>query len=200
MPELLNTKVEYNYPKILLFSNSKKLISLYDENQLSIANYKHNKIEKNNKIISQKLEIYYHSELTPKIIKYSNIYSESYHPSHLFDADSSDYYYCSGICSNKGNNYIEIDLCCDYFLEKLTLVFHESYLDCIPKNCSLIIFDNKKNKIVELKFSNKEENKKVIEINEIAKSILFDFNDNFGGNYIIMKRIKFQGNILNDIK
>ena len=45
-----------------------------------------------------------------------------------------------------------------------------------------------------------KEKKKVIEINEIARSILFDFNDNFGGNYIIMKKIKFHGKILNDIK
>jgi hypothetical protein len=197
LPELLNTKVEYNYPKILLFSNSNKLISLYDENQLSIANYKHNKVEKNNKKISKKLEINCHSKLNPKIIKYSNIYSESYHPSHLFD-DSSKYY-CSGIDSNKNNNYIEIDLCCDYFLEELTLVFHDSYLDCIPKNCSLKIFDNKKNQIVEFKFSNKEEEKKVIEINEITRYILFEFNDNFGGKYIVIKKFQFKGKILSDI-
>ena len=38
-----------------------------------------------------------------------------------------------------------------------------------------------------------------MEINEITRYILFDFKDNLGGDYIIIKKLKFEGKILSDI-
>ena len=59
----------------------------------------------------------------------------------------------------------------------------------------------KKNDIIrQINFINsKKELYKKIEINEITRYILFDFKDNLGGDYIIIKKLKFEGKILNDI-
>ena len=111
--ELLNIKLEYNYPKVVLFSNINKIISIYDNNQLAIINFKYQKdiINTNDKEYLN-IKINSHSKLTPKILHYSNIYSESYNPLYLFD--DSSYYYCSGDDYDKNKKEFELDFCCDY--------------------------------------------------------------------------------------
>ena len=199
--ELLNTKLEYNYPKILLFSNTNKIISLYENNQICIINLKLqqdiiNENEKNNN--GENLKINSYSRLNPKITELSNIYSDSYSPIYLLD--DSSYYYCSSRDYNKSLTYFKIDLCCDYFIDKLIITYHDDYKDCIPKNCRIKIYDNKKNDIRQIDFINSKNylNEK-IDVNEIIRYIVFEFNENLGGDYIIIKKLKFEGKILNDI-
>ena len=202
--ELLNTKLEYNNPKILLFSTTNKIISLYENNQICIIDLKlqqdninENENEKNNN--AEKLKINSYSKLSPKITELSNIYSDSYSPIYLLD--DSSYYYCSSSDFNKSLNYFKIDLCCDYFLDKLRIIYHNDYKDCIPKNCRIKIYDSKNDNIRQIDFINsKEKYHENIEINEITRYIVFEFKENLGGDYIIIKKLKFEGKILNDIK
>ena len=201
--ELLNSKIEYNYPKMLLLSNNNKIIVLYEKNQLGIINLKIqqdniNEKENNKEQNIQEIKINSQSNLSPKITEYSNIYSESYNPLYLLD--DSSYYFCTTSEFNKGKNYFKLDFCCDLFLEEIKIIYHYDYKDCIPKNCSIIIYNKKKDIIRQINFINsKEELNEKIEINEITRYILFDFKDNLGGDYIIIKKLKFEGKILSDI-
>ena len=91
-----------------------------------------------------------------------------------------------------------------YFLEEINIIYHDPYKDCIPINCNLIIYDNKKILLkllistIELKTNLIYIWIKKIEVNEIARIISFTFKGNLGGDYIIIKKIKFKGEILDD--
>ena len=201
--ELLNSKIEYNYPKMLLFSNNNKIIALYEKNQLGIINLKIqqdniDEKENNKKQNIKEIKINSQSNLGQKITEYSNIYSESYNPLYLLD--DSSYYFCTTSEFNKSKNYFKLDFCCDFFLEEIKIIYHNDYEDCIPKNCNITVYNKKNDIIRQINFINsKKELYKKIEINEITRYILFDFKDNLGGDYIIIKKLKFEGKILNDI-
>ena len=200
--ELLNTKLEYNYPEILLFSNTNKIITLYEKNQLGIINLKLQKEiigeDDNNNKKFKEIAINSKSKLNPKVVEYSNIYSESYNPLYLLD--DSSYYFCSNSDYNKSKTYFKLDFCCDFFLEEIKIIYHNDYEDCIPKDCSIQIYDNNMNMIRQINFENsKKDSKTKIEIKEITRYLLFEFKNNLGGDYIIIKKLKFEGKILSDI-
>ena len=188
---------------MLLFSNENKIIALYEKNQLGIINLKiqqdnTNEKENDKKQNIQEIKINSQSNLRPKITEYSNIYSESYNPLYLLDDNS--YYFCTTSEFNKSKNYFKLDFCCDFFLEEIKIIYHDNYVDCIPKNCSIIIYNKKNDIIRQINFINsKKKLYEKIEINEITRYILFDFKDNLGGDYIIIKKLKFKGKILSDI-
>jgi hypothetical protein len=122
------------------------------------------------------------------IIDYSNLYSDSYHPSTLFGY-CSDYYYCS-----EGKSaYFELDFSYEYYITKIEIYYNDSYLDCIPKNYDVQIFDNKKREINKFEFKNSSKiSEEDREINEMVRYMKFIFKDNFGRSYIIIKRIDFE--------
>ena len=188
----LDIRIEPNNPKIMLFKGMNKYICFYEENQLCYIDYK---LEDENKFKDEEQTVnnnnlikYWRNYIHEKIINYSNLYSDSYHPSNLFRW-GSDYYYCS-----EGKNaYFELDFSYEYYVSKIEINYNDSYLDCIPKNYCIQIFDNKKREINKFDFENKSKiSKETREINEMVRYMKFVFKDNFGGSYIIIKRIYFE--------
>ena len=148
-----------------------------------------NQLKQKTKIISKfkkgdnnKIE----KEITPKKIKHSGIYDDWYHPKNLFIEKS---YYCS----KKGTKqYIEFEFDDEYYFLKFEIIFHEKYNDCIPNYYSIKINDFKKRRINSLVYETKKNVLNYIEnIDEKCKYIRFNFNDNYGGDFIIIKKMKF---------
>ena len=198
--EILNLRVEMNNPKIMLFTGINNFISFYDENQLCYIDYKleeENNIkdeQKNESNVIKKINII-KRYMNENIINYSKLYSGSYHPSNLFNY-LSDYYYCS----EGPSAYFEIDFSYEFFISKIEFYYNDSYLDCIPKNYNIQIYDNKKREINRFDFKNiAKVTNETREINEMGRYMRFNFIDNFGGNYIIIKRIYFKYNKFYDI-
>ena len=72
------------------------------------------------------------------------------------------------------------------------MTFVEKYNDCIPYIISLQIFDNKKRMINERVITTKNDKLSCnIIINEKASYLKFSFLGNYGGEYIIIKRMEF---------
>lgn len=72
------------------------------------------------------------------------------------------------------------------------MTFVEKYKDCIPYIISLQIFDNKKRMINERVVTTKNDKLSYnIIINEKASYMKFSFLENYGGEYIIIKRMEF---------
>jgi len=194
--ELFNFKIDNNYPTFLSFNNDNKILFLYEKNQICVSNYHLLKNEniKNNNIENEKdilPKVRYHS----KIIKipyqyecspyYKNDYD--YSPSSLFSDNS--YFYNS----SKGNeHYIEFEFDKKYFFSDIKMTFIDKYKDCIPYIISLQLFDNKKRMINERVITTQNDKLSFnIIINEKARYIKFSFLENYGGEYIIIKRIEF---------
>ena len=153
--EIFKFKLNNNNPDFILSNNKFTFISIYENNQLSINNYKLNELEDNHNFqnirkatIISKIE----KEIIPKneLIKHSGIYDESYHPKNLFIEKS---YYCS----KKGKeHFIEFEFVNEYYFLKFEIIFHEKYKECIPKKYSIDIYDCKKRQINSLFYETKE--------------------------------------------
>ena len=187
--------------------NDNKILFLYDKNQICVNNYyllENENIKNNNKENEKDIlsKVRYHS----KIIKIPNEYECSpyykndsdYSPSSLFSDNS--YFYNS----TKGNeHYIEFEFDKEYFFSDVKMTFVEKYKDCIPYIISLQIFDNKKRVINENVITTKNDKLSFnIIINEKARYMKFSFLGNYGGEYIIIKKMEFNnlqfGNFTNE--
>ena len=123
---LFNFKIDDNIPKFLLSYNN-LFLSVYENNQITLINFKLLDVKRKNIIKEKmpKIEINKNEkrELIPKVTNYSDIYSEKYHPNYLFSY-SSDKYYCSSDAYNK--HYFELDFSQEYFiLLDLKYYFHK---------------------------------------------------------------------------
>ena len=190
----------------MLFNSDNKIISLYENNQLCILDYKYIKEnEVDNNIIKtniSKIKIQYLKEPDLivgkdfKVIECSAFYEnkEKYGPSMLFRKES---YYCS---SEGTVHFFELDFLKEYFFFGFRIEFHGGFIECIPKNYNIQLYDEKKRAIRELAFTSDikhlYENKI---IDEKARYIRFIFINNFDGKYIIIKRIKFTIKTSNNI-
>ena len=137
----------------------------------------------------------YHSKIIKNLNEYdcSPYYKNDsdYSPSVLF-SDKSHYYNSAKV----NEHYIEFEFDKEYFFSDVKMEFVEKYKNCIPYIISLQIFDNKKRMTNENVIT--VENDKLIcniIINEKARYIKFSFIGNYGGEYIIIKRMK-----LNNLK
>ena len=197
---LLNFKIDNNYPEILSWNFKNKFINLFENNQICITEYKLNDKEINfnnipqnvNKII---LKPNYKSNLIPITSKIMGIYGEDYLPSMMFNSDS---YYCS---KKSYDQHFEFDFKKEYYFLQIEMIFHEDYKDCMPRTYTIQFFDKNKTEINEYIFVNdNKKNLKVInDMNESARFMRFNFIDNFGGEYIIIKNMKFKTSELYDI-
>jgi len=204
--KLFNLKIYYYFPKILLNSNFENIIYLYENNQLCIAEYKY---KKNNYIIYDKnkkiknITIKKNANIIPKINDCSEVYSQNYDASNLFSNDEDDddiinYYYCSKYPSNQ---YIIFEFIEEYFLGSFEMIYLSRKKECKPKNIKVTIFDNNKNITKILEFINNDidslSNKYILK--NKGKYLRVDFINNFGGDYIIIKKINFYANPIDSV-
>ena len=203
LTQLLNNKIDNNYPRFLTINNKNKIIALYENNQICQMNLILSEKEKenqDNKPLKNKkqIKIIYNSkkDLIPNEYYYSEIYSNEYHPGNLFK-ENSDYY-----CSRKGvEHFIEFDFSQEYYFLDFKMVFRRKFKECIPKLFSIIIYDNKKRMVNELLYVTENNEIEVQKsINEIGRYIRFNFIENFGGDYIIIKNIYFRTPLIDNIK
>ena len=214
--ELFHFQIPFNIPKIISLNNNNKYLLLYEQNQMCIIDFNHSdKIEKKEELDNEKLNnenankdnnnnINENSTLTPNLIKeivikrigplvpkvrkHSEIYSDSYAPSNLFDY--SDNYFCSS--SDSSNHFIELEFEKEYNLSYFKLICYEKETRCRLKKYSMKLFDEKLKLINELEFFGKKENSEEIKfIGEKAKFIVINFLENFTGKYFIIKNIEF---------
>jgi len=76
-------------------------------------------------------------------------------------------------------------------------------LNCRPKNYCIEISDNKNRLVKTIKIENEDNNTNLsdtINLNELGKYIELKIFDNYGGEFIIIKRIYFYINTINIIK
>ena len=71
----------------------------------------------------------------------------------------------------------------------------------MPKNYILKFYKNPKKEILKINSTfNKNVLNQTIKVNEIVRIIVFYFRGNYGGDYIIIKKIRFNGmKLLRDI-
>ena len=199
--ELLNFNINIKYPKILL-SYKNIFIHLFEENQLCLVKYKLNKINNiksipANNINEIKLIHKNDEKIVPKNINFSSIYNDKYDTSRLF---MDKLYYCSDYGKNQ---YLIFFFDDEYFFINIQLEFHEDFLTCRPKNFKIEIFDYKNRLVNSFKIENEDNNSylsETIDLNESGKNIALTIFDNYGGEFIIIKRIQFFTNTINIIK
>ena len=194
--ESLNFKINYNIPKIMLWKNTNKFLFVYENNQLCNVNYSfknenNNEINHNNiNIINDNNNININININ-EIRRIPNIDSASptlwgYEPEKLF---VKNYYYCS---KYPNNQFIVFDYKKEIFFKGFTLLFHSEYKSCRPKNYKITILNNEKSIINIFAFTILDRNCKNKEhkLNNRGRYIRFDFIDNFGGNWIIIKNLQ----------
>jgi len=199
--ELLNFNIDINSPKILL-SNSNIFIHLFEQNQLCLVKYKLNKI--NNienlstsnineiKLIQKNKKI-----IIPEISTSSSLYNIKYDAMNLF---TDNLYYCSDIGKAQNLKFTFND---EYYFTDIKFEYHEDYLNCRPKKFSIEISDKKNRCIKMIKIENEDDSNnlsEIIDLNESGKYIELNISDNYGGRFIIIKRIYFSSCIINIIK
>ena len=191
-----NYKIDNNIPKLLTSNSFKDFIFLYDNNQLCIDEYiLYNEINiKKNKNI-KKINIKKNELIIPFIEDSSEVYSKDYDASKLFSEDN--YYYCS---KNNSKQFIIFDCKTEYYFKSFKITYY-SKNNCQPKNFIVTILDNKKKIINIHKFCNEnnDELENTYEIQNKGRYIKFDILDNFGGDYIIIKKLKFNVYIIDSI-
>ena len=206
LKELFNFKAYYYFPKILLNNNNfENTIYLYENNQLSILEY--NNKDNNKNIITQnqmtkKITIKENANKLPKIIDFSEVYSKNYEPSNLFVNNDEDFYtnyYCS---KNPSNQYIVFEFIDEYFIGSFEIFYLSRRKKCKPKNFKVTILDNNKNIIKIFEFINDDIKSLSHEYNlkNKGKYLRFDLIDNYGGAYIIIKKINFYANPVDSVQ
>ena len=203
--ELFNFKEYYYFPKILLNNNFENMIYLYENNQLSIVEYK--SVKNNQNIIIQnqmnkKIKIKENANKLPKIIYYSEVYNQNYGPSNLFANDDDNpysYYYCS---KKPSNQYIEFEFIDEYFIGSFEIIYLYRYKECKPKHFKVTILDNNKNikKICEFINDDIDSLSHEYNLKNKGRYLRFDLIDNHGGDYIIIKKIDFYANPIDSVQ
>ena len=189
--ELLNFKINYNIPKIILTQEFKKIISIYDNNQLSIADYKYNNIYNNeNNLIINEINLIQdnNSEIVPPSSSYFSAYDDEYTPNKLFIEND---YYCSK--SNGNNENIMFDFEKEYWFNKVIVEYVDKYKTSRIKNLNVLIYDNKKRFIDKFVYNNinQDLNSFNFALNSKCRYIKFEFIENYGGDYFIIGKIRF---------
>ena len=86
-----------------------------------------------------------------------------------------------------------LDFSQEYYFTGFEILFSQTYYNCKPKTYKVQTFDNKKRITNEFTFINekKDKLKKIIELNKQARYLKFNFNENFGGEYFVIRKIYF---------
>ena len=201
LTELFNFNIDINCPKILL-NNSNIFIHIFGQNQLCLVKYNLNKIN-NIKSIEKKnineIKLIQKNDvlIAPEKTTSSGIYNKEYDVINLFKDDG---YYCS----NFGKiHHLKFAFDDEYNFLSIKFVFRRKNMDCRPKKFCIEITDSKERFVNMFKIENKDNNKEItesIDINEFGKYIGLTIFDNYGGEFIIIKRIYFYAKVINIIK
>ena len=134
--------------------------------------------------------------IIPEISTSSSIYNIKYDVINLF---TNNLYYCSHYGKVQDLKFTFDD---EYHFTNIKFEFHEDFLNCRPKNFSIEISDKKRRCINTFKIENENNNNlsETINLNESGKYIELNISDNYGGKFIIIKRIHFIASINNIIK
>ena len=205
LKELFKFKINSNIPKFLLSFKNNTFLSIYDNNQINIISYTLLRNEEKNDIKTQKikkLEVFYKDtpweeqgyqiklykkKIIPEIRNYSSIYENNYHPKNLFTND--DLYYSSSLGLD---HFIEFDFGEEYYFVEFIIRFSDRYIKCKPTNYKIQAYDGKKRLINELKFvCELDKTIYINSLNEKARYMKFMFSENFGGEYIVIKKLEF---------
>jgi len=199
--ELLNFNIDINSPKILL-SNNNIFIHLFEQNQLCLVKYKLNIINNIESISTNyinEIKLIHKNEkiIVPEISTSSSLYNIKYDAINLF---TDNLYYCSYYGKVQNLKFTFDD---EYYFTNIKFEFHEDFLNCRPKKFSIEISDKKRRCIKTIKIEDEDHNNNLSEtvnLNESGKYIELNISDNYGGQFIIIKRIYFSTCIINIIK
>jgi len=197
--QLLNFKID-NFPKILVNQNFKKLVHLYDNNQLCIIDYIYDENIEDNNINNENIMKINLSKDAEKVIififNFSSCYDNKYHPEKLFTKES---YYCS---KSNSNEFITFNYKEEYYFNRFKMNFLDDYKDSRPKKFNITILDNKERPIKTYNFINDNIDNKSFEknLNIKGKFLKFDFLENFGGKYFCIERMNIYVNNAYSIK
>ena len=190
--QLLNFKID-NYPQIIVNQNFKKMVHLYENNQLCIMDYNYedeniedNKINNGN-IMKIKLSKDYENEILPFKHFSSSIYSDKYSTRELFRKES---YFCSKTNSNENITFIFKQ---NYYFSGFRMLFCNDYKKGSPKKFKVTIYDIKQRPIKTYNFVNDyvENTSYEGKLNKIGAYLKFDFSENFGYYYYTIERMYF---------
>ena len=136
-------------------------------------------------------------KIMPEMTTSSSIYDTKYDANNLF----KEYlYYCSDYGKVQNLKFTFDD---EYYFTNIIFEFHEDYLNCRPKKFNIEISDKKRRCINSIKIENENNSgnlTETINLNESGKFIELNISDNYGGQFIIIKRIYFNAIIINIIK
>lgn len=190
--ELFNFKINYNIPKIMVSQEFKKIISVYDNNQLCIVDYTYKselRYENNNMNINEiNLIQDNNSEIIPPKSEYFSVYDDDYTPKNLFIENE---YYCSK--SNNNNENILFDFEKEYWLNKIIVTYIDKYQKSRIKKLNVLLYDKKKRIIKKCEYSdfNMEWKNFNITINSKCRYIKFELLENYGEKFFIIGSIRF---------
>ena len=188
---LLNFKINYNIPKIVFNGEFKKLIYVYENNQLCIMDYIYEQNLKNNndiRINQINLQLDNQSEIIPPISEFSSIYNNDYKVQNLFV--ENNYYYCS---KNNKNESLLFDFEKEYCFNRIVILYIDRFKKERLKQFKIVIGDKDKRWVHTQEYSidRMEDNYLYISLNNKGRYIKFELLENFGGYYFIIGRMQF---------
>ena len=183
---LLNFKIDNNLPKIILNKDFSKLIYLYGDNQICIEDYMCENNNKNRNNPKQNIaEIKFKkNKINFKVISFSEA-CKGYEPSNLIEKKS---YYCS---INNSEHYFVIESINECFFKGVKIGLYSNNKST-PKNIKITIYDSEQSTLRNYKLLNKRGNSSVkVILNSKGKFIKFYLLDNYGGEWIMIKSLTF---------
>ena len=202
--QLLKIEIE-NIPKISANQNFKKMVQLYDNNQLCIMDYNYD--EKNNEVINidnkeniMKINLSKDNkkEIETSSITYSSVYrgKEQYHPIYLFKKEK---YFCS---ESNSKEYIIFNFKRNYYFLGFKMNFCESNKESRPKNFNVTILDIKERVIKKFYFTHDNVENKIFEgkLNSKGAILRIDFLENFGKSYFMIERMYIYADVIYSFK
>ena len=128
------------------------------------------------------------SEIVPPSSSYFSAYDDEYRPNKLFIEND---YYCSK--SNGNNENIMFDFEKEYWFNKVIVEYVDKYKTSRIKNLNVLIYDNKKRFIDKFVYNNinQDLNSFNFILNSKCRYIKFEFIENYGGDYFIIGKIRF---------
>ena len=125
--------------------------------------------------------------IIPKIDSFSEVKSRNYEPSKLLDEKD---YYCS---RNPSNEFIIFDFLNEYFFNGFKMTFLLKNENCRPNYFIVSILDDKKNvkNIFPFFNDNIQSLSREYDLKNKGRYLKFDFKNNYGGKYIIIKHLEF---------
>ena len=201
--QLLKIEIDNN-PKIIANQKFKKMVQIYDNNQLCIMDYNYEEenteiinVENKENIMKINLSKDNEKEIEPSSIEHSSIYNNDSHPKYLFKKEKK--YFCS---KSNSKVYLIFHFKPNYYFLGFKMIFWESYKESRPKKFNVSILDIKKRVIKKFNFTNdKKENKEYEgKLNCKGATLRIDFLENFKESYFTIERMYIYADVTYSLK